>query len=88
MWEAVPGAVLALLQTNVRAVGPKSKVSSASPAGELLGELTAIVALPYLGPAAARRERARHAPSLARDRYRGGQGSLGLQEPAPVCPSR
>jgi AcrR family transcriptional regulator len=44
------------------------------PLGDLLGELMGMIVLPYLGPAAARRERARPAPPLRRTVADGGSG--------------
>ncbi len=52
--EGVLGAVLAIAQ---------ARLSREEPLSGLLGELSALVVLPYLGPAAARRERQRAVPA-------------------------
>ncbi len=52
--EGVVGAVLAVLQTRLLAPNP-------APPSSLLGELTSLVVLPYLGSAAAKRELVRSA---------------------------
>jgi AcrR family transcriptional regulator len=52
--EGVVGAVLAVLQTRLLAPDP-------APPSSLLGELTSLVVLPYLGSAAAKRELVRSA---------------------------
>jgi AcrR family transcriptional regulator len=53
--EGVVGAVLAVLQARLLASRP-------APVNDLLGELTSIALLPYLGSTAAKRELARPAP--------------------------
>ncbi|HEY1689897.1 MAG TPA: TetR/AcrR family transcriptional regulator [Solirubrobacteraceae bacterium] len=62
--EALVGAVSAVLATRL-AEGMGSGVNGAVPRyslSELLGELTGMIVLPYLGPGAARRELERPAP--------------------------
>lgn len=55
--EGVVGAVFAIVHSRLLR-------RDGEPLSGLLGELMAVIVLPYLGPAAARRERARPAPSL------------------------
>jgi|HubBroStandDraft_6_1064221.scaffolds.fasta_scaffold17993_4 AcrR family transcriptional regulator len=59
--EGVVGAVLAVLQTRLLAPDP-------APPSSLLGELTSLVVLPYLGSAAAKRELVRSAGRSLGDR--------------------
>ncbi len=56
--EGVVGAACAIVHARLARVEPP-------PLRELLGELMGIVVLPYLGPGAARRERARPVPAVA-----------------------
>lgn len=62
--EGVAGALLAVLQARLLAPNP-------APPSELLGELTSLVVLPYLGSAAARRELARPVPQRSQPRQGG-----------------
>jgi AcrR family transcriptional regulator len=55
--EGMVGAALAIVQARLLRT-PRE------PLGDLLGELMGMIVLPYLGPAAARRERERPAPAL------------------------
>jgi AcrR family transcriptional regulator len=54
--EALVGAVLGVLHTRLLSARPR-------PVSELLGELMGVIVLPYLGPAAARREQVRARPA-------------------------
>ncbi len=67
--EGVVGALLAVLQTRLLAPNP-------DPPSNLLGELTSLVVLPYLGSAAAKRELAR--PVRRRSQPR-GSGRLAVE---------
>jgi hypothetical protein len=61
------------------------------PLGDLLGELMGMIVLPYLGPVAARRERARPAPSVSSSvvSARGeGQGVVVDRDPLSGVPMR
>jgi AcrR family transcriptional regulator len=61
--EGVLGGVLSLIHT--RLLAPRDGgLAGESPLVELAGALTAMVVLPYLGPAAARRELSRPVPSM------------------------
>ncbi len=55
--EGLVGAAVAILHARLTRVQPQPQ-----PLAGLLGELTGMIVLPYLGPAAARRARARPAP--------------------------
>lgn len=62
--EATVGACVAVLQARIAVAGQAE--SGARPRlRDLLGELMALIVLPYLGAASARRERSRRAPSDA-----------------------
>lgn len=63
--EGVVGAVLAVLQARLLTRHP-------APPNQLLGELTSLVLLPYLGSAAAKRELARPAPRSRPQPWRSG----------------
>ena len=66
--EGVAGAVASILATRLAATGrraargPRRDAADGAPLSDLLGELMGLVVLPYLGPRAAREERARPAP--------------------------
>jgi AcrR family transcriptional regulator len=62
--EGVVGALLAVLQTRLLAPNP-------APPSNLLGELTSLVVLPYLGSAAAKRELARPVRRPSQPRHSG-----------------
>jgi AcrR family transcriptional regulator/DNA-binding MarR family transcriptional regulator len=57
--EGLVGAAVAILHARLTRAQPQPQ-----PLAGLLGELTGMIVLPYLGPAAARRERARPAPPV------------------------
>jgi AcrR family transcriptional regulator len=59
--EGIVGATLAIIQTRLAR-------AAREPLTDLLGELMAIIVLPYLGEAAARRERARPLPPRSSDK--------------------
>lgn len=71
--EGVAGAALAILR---RRIAQGERVSLC----ELHGELSAMIVLPYLGAAAARREQTRAAPQLSRPRTAVSLGSDPLAE--------
>jgi AcrR family transcriptional regulator len=58
MAEGLVGAALAIVHKRLLGKGEQARL------GGLLGDLVSILALPYLGPAAASRERARPAPPV------------------------
>jgi AcrR family transcriptional regulator len=68
--EGLVGATLAIVQTRLLR-------REREPLGLLLGELMGMIVLPYLGPAAARREQARTAPVA--------QGEGSVSEPAMLA---
>jgi AcrR family transcriptional regulator len=74
--EGVVGAAFAILYSRLSR-------GEREPLGGLLGELTAMIVLPYLGPAAARRERGRPAPAVpaTAPRVRAGGASRGVRDP-------
>ncbi|MHB1810694.1 MAG: TetR family transcriptional regulator [Solirubrobacteraceae bacterium] len=82
--EGVVGAVLAVLRARMlperEGVGASGGANGAAPAGAgasaLLGELMAIVVLPYLGAAAAAREARRPLPEPPRAPASGGSDAL------------
>jgi AcrR family transcriptional regulator/DNA-binding MarR family transcriptional regulator len=67
--EGVAGAVVSILSTRLAATGrraarrPRKDVQPRGALSDLLGELMALIVLPYLGSEAAREERARPAPA-------------------------
>lgn len=63
--EALVGAVCAVLTTRIADAQPGARVGGNGPADlrDLLGELTGMIVLPYLGAAAARRELTRALPA-------------------------
>ncbi|HEY1688723.1 MAG TPA: TetR/AcrR family transcriptional regulator [Solirubrobacteraceae bacterium] len=77
--EAVVGAVVAILQARIGA-------GSKAPLKDLLGELMELIVLPYLGAAAARRERTRSAPSAPAVGVAGPW--VGAQDPLAELPMR
>ncbi len=72
--EGVVGAVFAIIYARLL------QRQQRRPLGELLGELMAMIVLPYLGPAAARREQLRPLPRTSRR----GPRSVGLSPAASV----
>jgi AcrR family transcriptional regulator len=69
--EGVVGAAFAIVYGRLLGRDPR-------PLRGLLGELTGMIVLPYLGVAAARREQARPAPAPSSDAPRGSTGPLGI----------
>ncbi len=66
--EGVVGAVVSILSTRLAATGRRAagrsrkEMAPGGPVSDLLGELMGLIVLPYLGPRAAREERARPVP--------------------------
>ena len=67
--EGVAGAIVSILNTRLSATGRRATgrarkdAAASAPLSDLLGELMGLIVLPYLGPQAAREERARPAPA-------------------------
>ena len=76
--EGVVGAALAILHSRLVQRSRSPRLT------ELLGELASTVVLPYLGPAVARRERARPAPAAAPG-FAAGVGRAGASEADPLA---
>lgn len=78
--EGIVGAVLAVLRARIlperEGSGRRGRVPSRSSASELLGELMAIVVLPYLGSATSAREARRPLPTAPKPRSNGGSDAL------------
>jgi AcrR family transcriptional regulator len=73
--EGLVGAAVSILNTRLlRANAGRGSRSGQRPLTDLLGELMGMIVLPYLGAAAARRERVRPAPVLPRPIARGTVG--------------
>ncbi|MGH7690290.1 MAG: hypothetical protein ACREN3_11855 [Gemmatimonadaceae bacterium] len=80
--EGLAGAALSILYTRLRR-------GDRAPLGDLLGELMGMLVLPYLGPAAASRERARSAPAPSRAAARGKRGGTrATDDPLREIPMR
>jgi AcrR family transcriptional regulator len=76
--EGVVGAVLAIVYTRLLAREQRR------PLAGLLGELMAMIVLPYLGPAAARREQAQRLPRAPRRRGRNAERSPAANASDPL----
>jgi AcrR family transcriptional regulator len=80
--EGLVGAALRILYTRL-------KSRELSPLTSLLGELTGMIVLPYLGPAVAHRERRRAAPELlAGSPWRAGSAVQAGEDPLEGVPMR
>jgi AcrR family transcriptional regulator len=77
--EGLVGAVLAIVQARL-------SQTPREPLAGLLGELTGMIVLPYLGPAAARREQSRPAPATATSAV--GPRGAGAGDPQQGLPMR
>jgi AcrR family transcriptional regulator len=83
--EGLVGATFAILHARLLA---KPRDSSLR---DLLGELMSLIVLPYQGPAVARQERRRSAPSLAMTEHEvvgSARGMLGREDPLRGVPMR
>jgi AcrR family transcriptional regulator/DNA-binding MarR family transcriptional regulator len=78
--EGLVGAVLAILYARLH--------GKSEPLTALLGELMGMIVLPYLGPAAARREQIRPAPATAGAPALGRRGAGGHGDPLEEIPMR
>jgi AcrR family transcriptional regulator len=80
--EGLVGAAFAIVYARLLASKPQEPLTS------LLGELMSLIVLPYLGPGAAHRERARSLSPLPRAEWQNGQSAIVEQDALREVPMR